>query len=132
MSSRLRHAARLKKAGKWREALAAYSEELRRPIQETVDAEIVQSAYYHIGVIHKEQHELQQAVDSLGKARELFRLHRVGTAPHRTLAEVLIELNRLDEAEAVCSEWVIDYPDGLAKQVLADVLARKESGGKTG
>ena len=132
MSSRLRLASKLKKAGKWREALAAYSDELNRPIQSSVDAEIVQHAYYQIGVIHKEQNDWLQALEMLSKANELLRLHRVGTAPHKALVEVLIELNRLDEAEAICTEWVTNYPDGMAKQVLADVLARRKLGGTAG
>ena len=117
----------LEARGLLREAIAEYSREHSRPIASPIDAEIAQSSYWHVGMVHRRTGELEEAVKAFQAARELLERHGVGVHPHNDLAEVLIELGRLDDAIRVCEEELKLMDNWATRQLLARAAAMKRA-----
>src|SRR5260221_12049871 len=73
LSSHLGTGRRRENEGALQEALVEYAKEHARTIQSDIDAEIVQTSYWHTGVVYKKLGDLANAVADLQKARELIR-----------------------------------------------------------
>jgi tetratricopeptide (TPR) repeat protein len=125
MTSHLVTGMKLQRQGLLREAIEEFTKENNRPIQTSVDKEIAQKSYVHIGVAYRKLGETENAKAAFDKARELWNKYGVGTAPHYYLAEILIEQGQVDDAIATCQEILNHVPDGGAKQLLAKALAIK-------
>lgn len=125
MASHLVTGVKLQRQGLLREAIREFAEEIDRPIYTDTDKEIVQTSYWHIGIAYRKLGEIENAKVALEKARELWKLYGVGTAPHYDLAEILIDQGKLDEAIEICQELLAHIPDGGVKQLLAKALTLK-------
>ncbi len=117
---------KLQKQGLLREAIQEYAKENGRPINSDIDKEIVQESYVQIGVVYRKLGEVENATVAFQKARELWKQYGVGLAPHRDLAEILIQQGYLDEAIEICNELLEQIPDGGTKQLLARLLDMKK------
>ncbi len=123
MVSHLVTGVKLQQQGRLREAIEEYAKENNRPIHSSVDKEIAQSSYVHIGETYRQLGETENAKIAFEKARELWNQYGVGTSPHYYLAEIMIEQGHFDEAIAICQEILDRVPDGGAKQLLAKAIS---------
>lgn len=127
MTSRLVTGMKLQKQGLLREAIEEFAKENNRPINSSIDAEIVQNSYWHIGMVYRKLDDPDKAKSAFLHAYELWKLHHVGTPPHYDLAEIFIEQGQLDESIEMCQELLEHVPDKGTKQLLAKALAMKKN-----
>lgn len=120
----------LQAQGQLREAIEEYSKEHTRSINSHVDADIVQASYWFKGRAYRELGEVENAIATLQKSRELLKTHGVGASPHEDLAELFISQGRYDEAIEVCQECLEDTPAWSIKQLLAQATNLKEQARK--
>src|SRR5258708_11377774 len=85
MGSHLLDGQKLWSQGKLHEAIAEYEKEHARPIRKSVDAEIVQTSYWHVGRAYRELGELDKALQAYLKAHELLKKYGVGSGTHTAL-----------------------------------------------
>jgi tetratricopeptide (TPR) repeat protein len=85
MTSHLVTGVKLQQQGLLREAIEEFAKENNRPIHSSVDKEIVQKSYVHIGVVYRNLGEIENAKSAFEKAHELWQLYGVGTSPHGDL-----------------------------------------------
>lgn len=126
LDSHLQTGMNLQRQGLLREAIGEFAKEHTRSIKSDIDAEIVQTSYWHVGRAYRKLGELDKAIAALQTARELLKKYGVGSSPHVDLAEIFIELGRLDEAIEVCQELLKRSGNWNAKQLLAKAIAMKE------
>ena len=126
VSSHLITGMRLQEKGLLREAIEEFAKENNRSIKSDIDKEIAQKSYVQIGVAYRKLGEIENAKTAFEKARELWKLYGMGSAPHYDLAEILIEQGQLDEAIVVCQELVDDLPDSGVELLLAKAIILKK------
>jgi tetratricopeptide (TPR) repeat protein len=126
VSSHLITGMRLQEKGLLREAIEEFAKENNRSIKSDIDKEIAQKSYVQIGVAYRKLGEIENAKTAFEKARELWKLYGLGSAPHYDLAEILIEQGQLDEAIVVCQELVDDLPDSGVELLLAKAIILKK------
>jgi tetratricopeptide (TPR) repeat protein len=127
MTSHLVSGKKLEMQGLLSEAIVEYSKEHNREIKSSLDAEIVQNSYLHVGLGYRKLGKLELSITALQKAEELLEQHSVGSSPHYDLAEILIEQGRVDEAIATCQKGLSNCPrDAGIKQKLAEAYEIKQ------
>ncbi len=129
-SSHLKRGEDFRFRGLLREAIQEYEKEMDRPINATIDAEIVESAFWQMGNAYRELGEVEKAIAAYQKALELFRQYRVGMWPHQSLAELYLEQGRVNEAIDLCNEELEKSNSWGAKQILEKAMALKSSGSR--
>ncbi len=130
LGSHLTKGVRLQTQGLLHEAIAEFAKEHARPIKSSIDAEIVQTSYWHVGRVYRQLGELDKAIAALLKAAELLQQHGVGSSPYEDLAEIFIEQGELDKAIEMCQEdlriWPhAPYPRQLLEKAI-ELKRRKE------
>ena len=112
------------------EAIDEYSKEHNREIKSSLDAEIVQNSYLHVGLVYRKLGKLELSIAALQKAEELLEQHGVGSSPHYDLAEILIEQGRIDEAIETCQRGLRRWSrDPGIKQKLTEAYEIKQRNG---
>ena len=127
MASHLVTGMELQKQGLLREAIDEFAKENSRPIKSSIDAEIAQNSYWHIGTVYRKLGDLANAKTAFQQAYEFWEQYHVGTPPHYDLAEILIEQGQVDEAIAMCQGLLDHVPDQATKELLAKALAMKKT-----
>jgi tetratricopeptide (TPR) repeat protein len=125
MASRLRHGVRLRSRGLLREALQEFETETNRPINTSIDAEIVESAFWQTGNVYRQLGEVEKAIAAYEEALKLTRQYRVGISPYEDLVELYLEQQRFDEAIVLCQESLEIWPSEEMKRLLANATALK-------
>jgi tetratricopeptide (TPR) repeat protein len=120
MGSHVTKGVRLQTQGLLREAIAESAKEHERPIKSSIDAEIVQTSYWHVGRVYRQLGELGKAIAALLKAAELLQQHHAGSSPYEDLAEIFIEQGELDKAIEMCQESLRLSPRTKYAQQLLD------------
>jgi tetratricopeptide (TPR) repeat protein len=108
--------------GLFREAIEEFKKEFERPIQTYEDADIVQHSYWFSGRAYRQLGEIEQAIDTLEKSRELLKLYGLGPSPHEDLAEIYISMGLFDDAIEICEECLEKVPAWPIKQLLNKAL----------
>ena len=124
--SHLRTGMQYKKRGKCREALIEYAQEHHQAINSSADAEVAVASYWRAGLVRRTLGELEEAVLAFERSRQLFTAHKAGIHPHGDLADVLLELGRIDNAIAVCREALARVDSRPTRQILERALRLKE------
>jgi tetratricopeptide (TPR) repeat protein len=127
MASHLVSGKKLQMQGLLSEAIVEFSKEHHREIKSSLDAEIAQTSYWHVGQVYRELGKIEQAITALQKAEELLEEHGVGTSPHYDLAEIFIEQGRVDDVIEACQKGLRMWPrDPGIKQKLAEAYEIKQ------
>jgi tetratricopeptide (TPR) repeat protein len=125
LGSHLKSGRDLEVKGHLREAIAEYSKEHARPIQSKIDAEIAQSSYWHVGIVHRLLGEPEEAIRAFQAARRLLKEHGVGVHPHNDLAEALIHLGRFEDAIEACQEELELQDNWGTRELLSRAIAMR-------
>ncbi len=130
MASHLTTGMQLQMQGLLSEAIVEYSKEHNRELKSSLDAEIVQTSYWHVAQVYRKLGELDQAIIALLKAEELLEQYHVGTSPHYDLAEIFIKQGKVDEAIEACEKGlrIWSKSSGL-KQKLIEAQDLKQRNG---
>jgi len=127
-TSHLATGMKLQQQGLLYEAIEEFAKENNRPIRSDIDKEITQKSYVHIGVAYKKLNDVENAKAAFEKARELWNLYGVGSAPHYDLTEILMEQEHFDEAISICQELLEQNPrSNDIKQLLAKAIEMKKN-----
>jgi tetratricopeptide (TPR) repeat protein len=72
--------------------------------------------------------ELDRAAEAYSAALALWRTYGYGEMPAASLAAVYVEQGRVDEAIAVCEEYMPEGGDAAIRQVLEEARRRQAGG----